>query len=218
MNNIPYMFLDLDGTLNGNFQHENTDIFKFDRVYAGHLGIKENRGDYVSIFKLEILKGICKKFKIRVVIVSSWATCLTTVEKFAKGFDINVVDTINGSGLARGDYVANYVIKNNIENYLIVDDSNRDYDERHAGHCIFPRGRYGLSDINFEDIYCYYANTKKYSYIPTTTKVCPECKSDKLVKFLSLNYKECNDCGKRIEWNLDKGQKSLVSNNRIKNR
>lgn len=43
-----------------------------------------------------------------------------------------------------------------------------------------------------------------------TTKVCPGCLNTDLLELRTMNKKVCTDCGTEIEWNLEKGQKSLV--------
>lgn len=43
-----------------------------------------------------------------------------------------------------------------------------------------------------------------------TTKICPNCKSKKLVHLRSRNQKVCNNCDTKIPWDLDSGQKPLV--------
>lgn len=50
-----------------------------------------------------------------------------------------------------------------------------------------------------------------------STKSCPECGGTALVRFMSLNYKRCGDCGEEMPWTLDPGQPPLVANNRVRN-
>jgi transcription initiation factor TFIIIB Brf1 subunit/transcription initiation factor TFIIB len=50
-----------------------------------------------------------------------------------------------------------------------------------------------------------------------TTKVCPKCGSKNLVHIATQFIKICNDCETVIKWDLDEGQKPLITNNRVKN-
>jgi len=49
-----------------------------------------------------------------------------------------------------------------------------------------------------------------------TTKICPNCDSTCLALFSSIHRKLCLDCYTWIPWELDKGQKPLIDNNRSK--
>jgi len=46
---------------------------------------------------------------------------------------------------------------------------------------------------------------------PSTTKVCPQCKNTDLVLLRTLSVKVCPDCKTTIDWNLEEGQKPLLS-------
>lgn len=48
------------------------------------------------------------------------------------------------------------------------------------------------------------------------TKRCNKCRSNKLVLLRSTNEKLCSNCGNSITWHLDEGQKSLITNNRVR--
>jgi ribosomal protein S27E len=49
-----------------------------------------------------------------------------------------------------------------------------------------------------------------------STKRCNKCGHDKLVCLRSTNEKICPECNNVIHWNLAEGQKSLITNNRLK--
>lgn len=47
-----------------------------------------------------------------------------------------------------------------------------------------------------------------------TTRVCRECGSDVLCVFPSLNLKVCHQCGHKMLWFLEPGQKPLIGSSR----
>jgi len=47
-----------------------------------------------------------------------------------------------------------------------------------------------------------------------TTKRCAKCGSDVLRLFTSLNLKQCHECGHKMKWNLEPGQKPLIGPSR----
>lgn len=51
-----------------------------------------------------------------------------------------------------------------------------------------------------------------------STKQCPKCGNDDLVKLSSLNMKVCNVCHTEIKWSLDEGQPPLNGSNRQQTR
>lgn len=47
-----------------------------------------------------------------------------------------------------------------------------------------------------------------------TTKRCQKCNGERLRLFASLNYKQCDQCGHKMPWRLDEGQRPLVGPSR----
>ena len=43
---------------------------------------------------------------------------------------------------------------------------------------------------------------------------CPQCGCTDLIRYSSLNIKQCPDCKTEIPWHLSDGQKPLVGSNR----
>jgi Uncharacterized paraquat-inducible protein A len=43
---------------------------------------------------------------------------------------------------------------------------------------------------------------------------CPQCGCTDLIRYSSLNMKQCPDCKTEIPWHLSDGQKPLVGSNR----
>lgn len=42
-----------------------------------------------------------------------------------------------------------------------------------------------------------------------TTKICPDCGSNQLALFTSMNLKLCTNCYQELPWYLEEGQDSL---------
>lgn len=123
------IFLDIDGVLN--------------------TPSSESRcGEYIGIDdeKVEKLKKIVEKTKAEIVLVSTWKKywrkeeklkplqdCSATYldEKLAK-CGLKAVDKTrdksDGRYLSRGEGILEYICRNNVENYVILDDCQFDYD------------------------------------------------------------------------------------------
>ncbi len=216
-----YLFLDVDGVFNGNYQINN-DIFDFDKIHLYDLGLKEHRGDYISNYKFSVFRNLTKKYNVKIVGVSSVFNSNMTIDEidnFAKVLDFNLVDIgyTTCGGLGRGDEVLRYVKDKNITKFIIVDDSGdrhycKDKFKDYAHCCVFPMGRFGLTDYHFECLEVIIKNLlngadeKPFTY---TTKQCYNCGSKKMIEFSSLNYKECSVCETKVDWNLEEGQKPL---------
>ena len=123
------IFLDIDGVLN--------------------TPSSENRcGEYIGIDddKVERLKQIVEKTKAEIVLISTWKkywrkewklkplqdySANYLDEKLAKqglkAID-KTKDKADGRYLSRGESILEYVYRNNVENYIILDDCQFDYD------------------------------------------------------------------------------------------
>lgn len=123
------IFLDIDGVLN--------------------TPSSESRcGEYIGIDdeKVEKLKKIVEKMKAEIVLISTWKKYWRKEEKLkplqdysATYFDeklakqgLKVIDKTkdkaDGRYLSRGESILEYVCRNNVENYIILDDCQFDYD------------------------------------------------------------------------------------------
>lgn len=47
-----------------------------------------------------------------------------------------------------------------------------------------------------------------------STKQCPNCGSNRLRLFRSINEKQCDECLTRFDWLLDEGQEPLIGSSR----
>ena len=123
------IFLDIDGVLN--------------------TPSSESRcGEYIGIDdeKVKILKKIVEKTKAEIVLISTWKKYWRKEEKLKplQDYSANYLDEklakqglkaidktkdkANGLYLSRGESILEYVYRNNVENYIILDDCQFDYD------------------------------------------------------------------------------------------
>lgn len=123
------IFLDIDGVLN--------------------TPSSESRcGEYIGIDdeKVEKLKKIVKKTKAEIVLISTWKKYWRKEEKLKPLQDYSATylderlakqglkaidktkDKADGRYLSRGEGILEYVYRNNVENYIILDDCQFDYD------------------------------------------------------------------------------------------
>lgn len=123
------IFLDIDGVLN--------------------TPSSESRcGEYIGIDdeKVEKLKKIVKKTKAEIVLISTWKKYWRKEEKLKPMQDYSATyldeklakqgikaidktkDKADGQYLSRGESILEYVYRNNVEKYIILDDCQFDYD------------------------------------------------------------------------------------------
>ena len=123
------IFLDVDGVLN--------------------TPSSESRcGEYIGIDdeKVEKLKKIVEKTKTEIVLISTWKKYWRKEEKLKplQEYSANYLDEkltkqglkaidktkdkADGRYLSRGEGILEYVYRNNVENYIILDDCQFDYD------------------------------------------------------------------------------------------
>lgn len=123
------IFLDIDGVLN--------------------TPSSESRcGEYIGIDdeKVEKLKKIVEKTKAEIVLISTWKKYWRKEEKLKplQDYSANYLDEklakqglkaidktkdkLDGRYLSRGESILEYVCRNNVENYIILDDCQFDYD------------------------------------------------------------------------------------------
>ena len=140
MENI--IFLDIDGVLNDKSTFVNNTGIKnaynkllnsFDNTcsinYAELLAEKQLL--YLDYDKIQLLKYICDTRNAKIVITSSWKnlTYYNFIEEKLILYGLPIID-ITKTLLSRGEEIKKYIQDNNIENYIIIDDSVfEDYDE-----------------------------------------------------------------------------------------
>ena len=123
------IFLDVDGVLNTPSSESRCDEY---------IGIDDE--------KVEKLKKIVEKTKAEIVLISTWKKYWRKEEKLKplQDYSANYLDEklakqglkaidktkdkANGRYLSRGEGILEYVYRNNVENYIILDDCQFDYD------------------------------------------------------------------------------------------
>ncbi len=144
------IFLDIDGVLN--------------------TPSSESRcGEYIGIDdeKVEKLKKIVEKTKAEIVLISTWKKYWRKEEKLKPLQDYSATyldeklakqglkaidktkDKADGRYLSRGEGILEYVCRNNVENYIILDDCQFDYDGCDlSDKLIKTKQTEGLTDIS----------------------------------------------------------------------
>ena len=144
------IFLDIDGVLN--------------------TPSSESRcGEYIGIDdeKVEKLKKIVEKTKAEIVLISTWKKYWRKEEKLKPLQDYSATyldeklakqgikaidktkDKADGRYLSRGESILEYVCRNNVENYIILDDCQFDYDGCDlTDYLIKTNQTEGLTDIS----------------------------------------------------------------------
>ena len=123
------VFLDIDGVLNTPSSKSRC---------GGYIGIDND--------KVERLKKIIDKTKAEIVLISTWKQCWHKEKNFkpiqnttanyldAKLAKFNLraidktVDKFEGQYLSRGEGILEYIQRNNVKKYVILDDFQFDYD------------------------------------------------------------------------------------------
>lgn len=145
----PIVFLDIDGVLNARNVHELLDR-------NPELFLKWRRGDVIEIQKLELLRQFCAVTQAKVVIISSWATNYDKLLSITNFLQLPIIDKIDytGGGTARGQSVLKFIYRNQITNYIILDDSWDFYDSNNSllqPHLVKIDGAVGLTQDNISN-------------------------------------------------------------------
>lgn len=131
------IFLDIDGVLNSqnyiikthpkvlelysNNNYSNNDELKLKRLMLD-----------IDIKKLDILKDICNNTDSNVVIISAWKNLgvFPYVKNKLIEYGIPIIGITNDKNGNRGEGIKNYIIENNINNFIVLDDEIfEDYDK-----------------------------------------------------------------------------------------
>lgn len=152
----PLVFLDMDGVLNGGYQHEHYDTFYRDEVLIR----PSFPGDYVLDYKAKPLMRALKEHRAQVVLVSSWFRPMIDgdhpqVEEFRSMFDITPLGSLETQGgVGRGRAVAECLGYTKHPHWVVIDDCGHFYsDERFTpDRVVSPSGRYGLQAADMEKL------------------------------------------------------------------
>ncbi len=156
----PVLFLDIDGVLNSGRRAETYKDGETDDL----LFFEDPRGflHYVEKDKLELFQQFIERVDAEIVGVSSWfeatndyttegdrATNLAIAEFL--GLKDRFVGTTRttGGGLARGHAVLNYVVKNNVRAWAVIDDAGHN---RYDYPTYVINGREGITSNDIDII------------------------------------------------------------------
>jgi hypothetical protein len=186
MKDPAYLFLDMDGVLNG--------IYDVWYTFSNDSNaIRENRwnnpdtlhwmpngyetDDCVSAHKLKLLKRMILDYNIRVINISSWVCRNNSkdTESYNKFVGFELYGNIFGG--ERSLEILNYIVENNVKRFVILDDDGRCYRNHpnHAwyknkpyanllAHFVQPHGRYGINEQHIEECLSILGEvTSKYS-------------------------------------------------------
>lgn len=153
----PVVFLDIDGVLNGGWQHEYYSIINGDDILS-----RNGRGDWVCRSKARSLFGIFHIHKAQVIIVSSWCRSYQEndsdeIKKLQTFFEYSDIlgSLSTGGGIERAQSVVALLESNpDISNYMVIDDSyhlywNTDFPNDRIVAC---NGRYGIADCQLSEV------------------------------------------------------------------
>ena len=153
----PVVFLDIDGVLNGGWQHEYYSV-----INGGEIMNRDVRGDWVCRSKAGALFGIFRIHAAQVVIVSSWCRPyqrsddpeILALKKFFKYEDI-LCSLSTGGGIERPHSILEFLdTYPEVTNWVAIDDSYHLYQEIDfpADRLIACNGRYGIADCQLAEV------------------------------------------------------------------
>lgn len=153
----PVVFLDIDGVLNGGFQHEHLETYYKDCRLIERPSF---RGDYVLAEPARVLSELLARYRAQVVIVSSWfrqdvGAGDPQVEELRALFDMDVLGSLSTTGcVQRGVSVADCIQSARLRDWAIVDDCGHFYqdDRLPISRIVTPSGRYGLQPQEMETL------------------------------------------------------------------
>lgn len=150
----PLVFLDMDGVLNGGFQHEHYDTLYRDEIVRR----PSHGGDYVLKSLSVPLMRMLLEHRAQVVMVSSWFNhqvdaSHAQVSEFREMFGLAPLGSLDTQGgEARGRAVAECIEDTGHRQAIVIDDCDHFYrDERiPVGRIIAPSGRHGMQAKDME--------------------------------------------------------------------
>lgn len=135
------IFLDIDGVLNSQ-----RSCFDDDLAIRTRLG-------YIGHYELQRFHDLLSHVDAKVVLISSWARpsgdpkCKEREKEISEALGVEIYGTINytGGGRSRGQSIVEYIKENNVDKYVVLDDSIQHYVYELEGNFIQVNGLIGLS-------------------------------------------------------------------------
>lgn len=171
------IFLDIDGVLNSDefFDEERNKIIKkfneekFENKHIGAIDDFDLLVDYamlhIDINKLEMVKELSKEINYDVVIISSWREnpYYDFIEERLKELGLPIVGRIDDKIVSehesytvitydRGMVIRDYISSNNVNNYVILDDETRDYDDKQLKKLVQTNYKIGISTNDVDKV------------------------------------------------------------------
>ena len=132
------IFLDIDGVLNSQkYFSENSD--RNDEYYSHNNDLFQRKMLDIDLSKLERLLMIIKETNAKVVITSSWKRLdvFVRIANKLQEMGIPIIGVTVDNGINRGLGIKDYLAKNMVKNYIILDDDTfLDYDEELLNHLV----------------------------------------------------------------------------------
>lgn len=152
----PLVFLDMDGVVNGGYQHEHYDTLYRDEI----LTRPSHRGDYALRSLAVPLMRLLSDHRVQLVLVSSWFDHMIDashpqVDEFRAMFGLTPLGSLDTQGgEARGRAVGQCIAATKHRQAIVIDDCNHFYtdDRIPKHHIVAPSGRYGMQACDMESL------------------------------------------------------------------
>lgn len=151
----PVVFLDMDGVMNGGWQHE----YYRDELLSLKVYRPPRKGDWLCAHRLKLMQWVLRKHNAQVVLISCWVSSMQTaydpeIRELNQllEFPSLIGSLACGSSRVRGDAILACVRQTQLENWVVIDDCGHWYREIPGfpeAHLLDTNGRFGLSDRDF---------------------------------------------------------------------
>lgn len=152
MDNQIVVYLDIDGVLNNMKDHA---VWRTDRHNTLFRVSPYNRGDFVSNFRLGILREWIHAHNAKVVIVSSWVVLNDTGKMICEFLELPYHSEAynTGGGNYRGTGVLKHIADYGIKRWVIFDDARQMYDHEEIllQHLVHVQGGLTASHLHLAD-------------------------------------------------------------------